>query len=74
MSEAKQIDFHGWNKSVIGAAKLPSLHVGRLPNRKGIALYEANGHCRILAYFRDEASAARTIELIDHLTGLGKKS
>lgn len=65
-------DFHGWSKAVFGgrSAACPALHIGRLPQRKGIALYEANGSVNILAWFRDEEAALRAVELIDCLVGL----
>ena len=62
---------HGWSR--IGqyhVADVAALHIGRLPNRKGVALYEANGSVRVLAWFADESAAHRAVELIDHLIGL----
>lgn len=63
--------FHGWTRddsSLAQTNRFPSLHVGQLPGRKGVALYESNGSVRVLAYFKDEAAALRTIELLDWLT------
>lgn len=68
-------DYHGWVRhDNYNVGKEPSLHVGKLPNRKRTALYESNGSVTILAYFKDEESAQRTIKLIDWLTAAKDKS
>lgn len=52
-------DWHGWRSG------RTSLHIGPLPRRRRIALYEftSNGQITPLAYFKDEASAARAMSL-----------
>lgn len=42
------------------------IYVGSLPGRKKIALYEDNGEVtNVLAYFIDEESARRCLEILD---------
>lgn len=68
-------DFHGWSKRTYlsNVHEGAVLQIGRLPARKGVALYEANGSVRVLAWFTSEEAALRALELIDFLTGLTKK-
>ena len=62
----KEPIWHGWSRD--GAA----LHIGRLPNRKRVALYARDslkGDNYVIAYFKDEELALKAMKLIDKLTG-----
>lgn len=53
----------GWR---VGAT---SLYVGRVPYRRGVAVYTVDGNVvRVLAYCRSEAEATRLIAVVDTLT------
>jgi hypothetical protein len=57
--------FHGWGTEDW------ALHVGRLPGRKSICLYERDGSAiRTLAFFRSDEDAQRALRAIDRLTGV----
>jgi hypothetical protein len=59
-------DWHGWS------AADSTIHVGPLPGRKSICLYEvADGGTtiRTLAFFRDEDKAKRALSHLDALVG-----
>ena len=64
-------NWHGWSKQRYGLPSNPrSLHVGHLPGRKSVCLYSVNGSVlTVLAYFRNEDTAVRTMRLIDELCG-----
>lgn len=58
----KRAGWHGW-----GMADW-SLHVGTLPGRKSVCLYSHIGSVvEPLAYFRDDESAFRALEMLDRL-------
>lgn len=55
--------WHGWS---IGDS--PAIHVGPLPGRKSIVLYQIDGSVLTpLAYFRDEDAAEKGLALLDDL-------
>lgn len=64
---ARTFTGHGWAHH-LSTRKGPALHVGKVPGRKLIALYEANGSIAVLAWFTSEENARRALELIDWLT------
>lgn len=66
-------DWHGWSKH-LGAHKGPALHIGNIPGRKRIALYEANGELRVLAWFNTEGDAKRCLALLDWLVEPAKQA
>lgn len=65
---SEEHEWHGWARSErIGAR---SLHIGPLPGRRSIALYEQQGgRLRVYAYFRSEFAAEDARALLDYLTG-----
>lgn len=61
-------EWHGWAIEARLAAR--SLHIGPMPGRKSICLYEQQGgRIRVYAYFRDEQAALDARALMDYLTG-----
>ena len=55
-------EWHGWRRSDSGMA----LHIGPLPGRKSICLYEeGNGYIDVFAFFTSEAKARKALELLD---------
>lgn len=65
-------DWHGWSREGMPYTGR-SLHIGRLPNRKRVALYTMDYRdgavMYVHAYFRSEEEAKRALETLDHLMG-----
>ena len=61
MSES---EWHGWARRGDNVA----LHIGELPGRKSVCLYEIDGSViRTLAFFKDVDKARRALQLLDRL-------
>lgn len=56
-------EWHGW--AIAGTTKR-SFHIGPIPGRKQIALYEEEGYIiRILAFFRTQEDAQKALWWLD---------
>ena len=62
-------EWHGIAVVPPGGSPSNALHVGPVPGRKRIALnlVAPTGHSRVLAYFRDEASAQAALAWLEHM-------
>ena len=70
------MDWHGyrvltkWHPTGKTINTNPSLHIGPLPGRKGIALYlESLPEIEILAYFKSEDAAGKALAFMDTMMG-----
>lgn len=58
------INWHGWRRATSSKA----LHIGPLPGRKSIALYENDGiEETVFAYFTSVENAEKAMNLVDAL-------
>ena len=57
------LPWHGWGIDTSGR----SIHVGPLPDRRGIAVYQADGEIRPLAYCTSKLDAKRLLWWLDRL-------
>lgn len=63
-------DWHGWKRGFTSGegTSSPSLHIGPLPGRKSIALYEVDGGViRAFAYFPNEEAARNCQRRLDSI-------
>lgn len=66
--------WHGWERFYGPREAKPRLHVGPIPGRKQIVLYEHTGSVVVpLAYFRDEEAAQRFMAVMDYIV-LGEET
>lgn len=61
-------DWHGWSIKDHLTGSVSTIHIGPLPKRTQIAMYEVfpnTAQISVLAYFRDKESAMYAMQFID---------
>ena len=67
------MELHGWGIKDLLTGESESIHVGRLPGRKSVALYALNGSVLdVLAYFKSQTAAERALDILDRLIKISK--